>query len=322
MSIPEKTYAQKILFTGTQAAIDAATKTNDGLYFASDTQKLYKGSVDFTMAARFVTTMPATPVKSALYIVKDDSGNFVKAVATDANGVATDIAIKTVTSISSSSTDAEVATAKAVYDYVDSIVGGDTVVTEVAAATGSDNSGKVTVTKGDGSQAGQVATFAVPGVALKPTYTALTRTIQIPYTENGSDPAGTVTIDLGADLVVTEGRYNATAEQIEFWITGHSSQAGDPADIVVPVGDLVDEIQGGSTSTAVTTYTAATNTLTADVRVSGKAGNALSTLTGQATSSEDGLYVDLSDITTSLTNIQANVDAVYTAMTTWTVLTV
>lgn len=318
-------YISKILYTGTQAAIDAATKVETGLYFATDTKKLYKGTVDFTEHARFVTEMPQTPVKSALYIVTTAQGAFVKAVATNASGTAVEIAWAKVTTIDTNSTDNQVPTALAVKTYVDNAVGGGTVVHSVDA---SDTTGGVIVI--DDGLTGE-ETVTVPGVALKPTWDSSTRTLTIPYTELGSTASGSVTMNLGLDAVVNYGRYNATEEQLEFWLTTHpyADYPSDPS-FVVPVGDLIDELQVSDTNTVDMTYTASTNTVSADVKISAKTGNGLSVLTTETTASHNGLYVDLSDyalatdladVVTDVAQLDDNMDALYTAVTSWTTLT-
>jgi hypothetical protein len=320
-----QTYTQKILFTGVQAAIDDAQKSNDGLYFASDTQKLYKGEVDYSQAARVVTSMPVIVAKNSIYVLVDNTGAFVKAVAVDSNGAQKDISYQFVTSATgitkATASDVKVATEKAIVEYIDSIVGDET----ITAISSSTVAGSIEVTVGDGSEPGEVYNVNVPGVALKPSYNAENRIITIPYTENGADPAGSVVINLGKDLVVQSGRYNAATEEIWLWITG-DDPSGDPS-IVIPVGDLVDEIVGGTTDTATTTYNTTTNALTADVRISAKSDNHLQVLTAQASASEDGLYVDfsgiesdLADIRTDINTVQTNVDNLEAALTTWTVL--
>lgn len=317
--VTPETYTQKILFTGTQAAIDAAEKSTSGLYFASDTHKIFKGSEDFSQAARVVTAVPASPAKNALYVVVDNEGAFVKAVAVDASGNQKEISWAKATSVGSSSTDATVATAKAVYDYVQSVVGGDTVVVGVAAGT---NAGDLVISKGSGA----TSTVTVPGVATIPTWDAQSRTLTIPYTGVGGTVAGSVVAAIGKDMVVTSGRYNATNETIEMWISTQDPDTDDPA-IVIPVGDLVDEISGGTTDTAITTYTTSSNTLTADVRVSAKSGNYLTVVTGDSTAANNGLMVDLTSVNaaiadnaTDIATLNTNIAALETALTTWTTL--
>jgi hypothetical protein len=317
--VTTNTYTQKILFTGTEAAIAAATRSNDGLYFATDTHKIYKGSEDYSQAARVVTALPNVVAKNALYVLVDNEGNFVKAVATDGTGAQKEISWVKSTALSASSTDNEVASAKAVYDYVQGIVGGDTVVTSVAASS---QAGALTITQGSAT----TSTTVVPGVALKPTWESTDRVLTIPYTTNGADAAGSVVVNIGKDMVVDYAEYDHSTEKILMWIST-SDHTTDPADIEIPVGDLIDEIVGGETSTAVTTYTSSTNTMTAAVKVSAKTGNYLSVVTGDATAANNGLMVDLSSVeqdiadnATDIGTLDDNMAALETALTTWTVL--
>ena len=330
MAVNASTFTQKILFTGSEAAIAASTISNDGLYFATDTKKLYKGSVDYSQAARVVTALPETLAKNSLYIVVDGSGNFVKAVATDASSNQKVIGYKTVTAISASTasmSDEAVPTEAAVKTYVDGLIGGGSVVSNVAAGAAATTAdyGELLITKGDGS----TSEVTVPGVALKPVWDSVERRLQIPYTAAGESLAGVIDCQFGKDLVVTEGKYNAVNETIELWITGHSSAAGDDPDIVIPVSSLVDEIQGGTTNTAVTTYTPETNTLTADVRVSALANNALEVKTGDATAANNGLFISLeayattaalADVAADVAQLDSNMSQLYNAVTTWVTL--
>ena len=101
------------LYYGTQAQYTAATKDNEALYFITDTQKLYKGSTDFSSAARVVASMPASPAKDIVYF--DQSDNKVKVF----DGASTHvIALPASALVGSGSTDNTVATSKAVYDAV------------------------------------------------------------------------------------------------------------------------------------------------------------------------------------------------------------
>lgn len=323
MAITDKTstYVNKVLFTGTQAAIEAATRTETGLYFATDTHKIYKGTEDYSQEARIVTALPTVVAKNALYVIVDNSGNFVKAVATNGSAAQTEISWAKTTEISSTSSDAEIPTAAAVKSYVDGAIGGDSVVHTLEASTTAAANLLV-----DSSQA-----VEVPGVALIPTWESTTRTLTIPYTAIGSTTASSVVMNLGLDAVVNYGDYDATTETLRFWLTTHDHEEypNDPS-FTVPVADLIDEIQVADTDSLNLTYTTSTNTISGEVIVSGKTGNALQLLTSQTTAADNGFYVDLSDYATTsavaavaddVTTLDGNVDALYTAVTTWTTLT-
>lgn len=322
--ITTETFTQKVLFTGSEAAIAAATKVDSGLYFATDSHKLYKGTslVDYSEAARVVTALPTggALAKNALYIQVDNEGNFVKAVATKADKTTVELGWAKVTSISGTSTDNEVASAKAVYDFVQGIVGGDTVVTAVAASTST--AANLVVTQGSAT----TSTVTVPGVALKPTWESTERVLTIPYTGLGAEAAGSVTVNIGKDMVVDYAEYDAATEKILMWIST-SDHTTDPADIEIPVGDLIDQISGGTTDTAVTDYISSTNTLTASVRISAATNNYLSVTTGDSTAANNGLMVDLSDIeqgiadnAADIATLDQKISDLESALTTWTVL--
>jgi hypothetical protein len=329
MSQVAKTYTQQILYTGTQAAYAAATKDNNALYFTSDTHKLYKGSVDFSKAVEVATTnFPASgAADNKLYVVNDASGNFVKAGFTTDGGTTWEtVAIATITSITDqTATDNVVATAAAVKSYVDAAVGSDGVVADVTAG-----SANATL---DVAYADSTVTHGapvVPGVALIPSYDSTTRTITIPYT-GGTNPAGTaveagtLTIALGKDMVVTAGVYNAATEEIWLYLTDEVPGTDEPS-IKIPVSSLIDEIEVADTDTVDMTYTTATNTISADVKISAKANNAIQVLDATDepdTAANRGLYVDLSSfattayVDTEVGTVQDNVDALYTALSGW-----
>ena len=336
MAATDKTalYTQKILYTGSEAAYAAATKSNDALYFTTDTHKLYKGSVDYSKAVEVVTTtLPASgAANNKVYVVNDASGNFVKAAVTTDGGTTWEtIALATITdlAVSGAATDLVVPTAKAVKDYVDAKAGSEGLVSNVTA--GSTNG---TLDVAYASATAPHGTPVIPGVALIPSYDSSTRTITIPYTA-GDDPsgqsvvAGTLTINLGKDMVVSAGTYNAATEEIWLYLTDEVPGTDEPS-IKIPVSSLIDEIQVDDTDTVSMTYTTDTNTITADVKISAKAGNALQVLTETdepTTAANRGLYVDLGSFATTTyvdaqdDILQDNIDAAYTALTTWETLT-
>ncbi len=100
-------------YYGTMAKYTAATKDPDALYFITDTQKIYKGTVDYTEAARVVATMPASPAQGIVYF--DQSDSKVKVYDGTATHV---IGLPASALVGSGSTDNTVATSKAVYDAV------------------------------------------------------------------------------------------------------------------------------------------------------------------------------------------------------------
>ena len=100
-------------YYGTAAQYASATKDNDALYFITDAKKIYKGSVDYTEAARVVASMPASPAQGIVYF--DQSDSKVKVFDGTNTNV---IALPASALVGSGSTDNTVATSKAVYDAV------------------------------------------------------------------------------------------------------------------------------------------------------------------------------------------------------------
>jgi hypothetical protein len=317
------TYVNKVLFTGTQAAYDAATKSEAGLYFTTDTHKLYKGAVDFSAAVRVVSALPASGAANNVIYVVMTEGAFVSAsFTTDGGTTWTALAIKTVTSINAgAASDAAVPTEKAVVDYVDSVVGGGNVVTDVSASTS--QAATVVETVGTGAEA-TATNVEIPGVVTKPTWNASTRVLSIPYTAVGSTAAGTVEVNIGKDLVLESGRYDSATQKIILVLNDDAH-----TEIEIDVAALIDEIHVDNTDTVNMSYNTTTNTITSDVRVSGKTGNALQALTGQAVDGENGLYISLADYATTadLADLEArvddnetNIEAVYDSISTWVTL--
>ena len=100
-------------YYGTAAQYKLATKDNDALYFITDAKKIYKGSVDYTEAARVVASMPASPAQGIVYF--DQSDSKVKVFDGTNTNV---IALPASALVGSGSTNDTVATSKAVYDAV------------------------------------------------------------------------------------------------------------------------------------------------------------------------------------------------------------
>lgn len=309
-----KTFEQKILYYGTQAEYAAAEKSDSRLYFTSDTNKLYKGSVDFSAAVRVATgsDFPASgAANNVLYVVKND-GAFVKAGYTENGGTSwTTVAFATVGSAATlvegyTGDEVSVPTTKALVDYVASKVGSSGAVTSISA-TESAATLQYAV-------AGSTVTtdVTVPGVVSNPQWDSSDWTLSMDVSAIGSTASTTFSVEFGKHLVIESGRYDSSAQEIVLVLAN-----AEQSEIRIDVSDLIDEITGGTTDTAVTTYDAATNTLTADVRVSAKAGNYLKTVTGDSTAANNGLMVDLSTIVADIATAEDNIDALYTSLGTW-----
>lgn len=137
------------------------SKKANKLYFLKDTGEIYFGEVKYGGAVKLVEEVPVTGESNTLYVVKNGAEGVYAW-----NGTAIVNIVKgTATTISDASTNDKFATAKAVFDYVKSVVG-----------TGTN------------------------GLAKKPTYEPENRVITIPVVGDED-----VVINLGKDLVVQNG---------------------------------------------------------------------------------------------------------------------
>lgn len=101
---------------GTQAEYNAATKSNDTLYFITDSKKIYKGEVSFGGSeVKTVTSYPATGEIGVIYLnTSDGSCKFW-------NGTAYNTIVPEISqTLSATSTVEQLATAKTIYDFVKS----------------------------------------------------------------------------------------------------------------------------------------------------------------------------------------------------------
>lgn len=162
----------------------------------------------------------------------------------------------------------------------------DAVVTALKASSAS---GKVTFTKN-----GTDTDVAVKGVVVDPTYVADTRTLTLPVTK-ADGTTENVVMALGKDLVVKSGSLDAKKENIVLVLTNDE-------EIKIPVKSLVDIYTGGTTNSVVVSVDA-NNEITAQVRVSAKAGNALSVETEEG---KEGLYVAQATVDSALSDSSEN----------------
>lgn len=279
---------EKILLFGTYANYAAMeSKDANKLYFTSDTRQLFKGSDLMTEALREVTARPETPAQGVIYHVAGktlEMWNGSKWVV---------LVPEIVTELSDS--DAAIPTSKAAKTYIDKAIenmtkGGDVVQSVVAG----DADAKISVTTG-----GVAADVVVPGVVTTPTYDATTRTITLPVS-TGND----VVIALGKDIFIdttAQNKYNPDTKNIELYL--NDGKEGTAATkIEIPAAGLVDVYTGGTTATATVTVSDG-NVITANVKLSTDAKNALTT------DGQNGLILDLTEVNTAITKAQAAADA-------------
>lgn len=278
--------AEKFLLVGTKAALPATRDANK-LYWVSDTRELYKGMDLYTEAVRVVADLPSTPATGVLYILP--TGEVKSWTGTAWSQVAKPYV--TDGTLSATNTSDEVPTAKVVYDSIVEAITEATAGGEVVNNIASTKAGLITVTSGVDDE-GNPATYdvAVKGAVVNPTYDADTRTITLPY----ADGTESLVITLGKDIFIdhtADNKYNPDTQCIELFL--NDGNGGEPTKISIPAASLVDVYTGGTTSTAVVSVATDTNVITADVRVSAKAGNRL---TVNTTEGEEGLMVDVSDL--------------------------
>lgn len=283
----------KILYYGLQASYDAlATKNADVLYFCTDTKKIFKGSVEMTEQVIFAAAKSgvASPVAGKLYIFADTGT--VEVYNGSAWTVVSYPILKSVSGsgagITSGSTDVQVPSAKAVYDYVQGIIGGDDVVTNI---TVSDDEGKITMVKGDGSETDVI----VHGVVTTPTYDSASRTFTFPVVD-GND----VVVELGKDIFIDSTANNRYENGNLYLYLNDGTQTTNPTEIVIPVTALVTDYFGDDTDTVSVNIDNTTHKVTADVRVrpdSSVTGSEFTNLLKvSSTTGAVGLYVDRTQI--------------------------
>ena len=296
--------AAKILYYGLQADYnDLQNKDSNILYFCTDSKKIFKGDVEMTEQVRFaaVKANVSAPVAGKLYIFAD-TGTVEVYNGSTWTVISYPILLTKNTQtgepgITNASTDAQVPSAKAVYDYVQSIVGGDDVVVSVAE---SETEGAVDVTNG----AGTTTTVYVHGAVTTPTYDATTRTFTFPIADDAEHP---VVVELGTDIFIDPEANNRYEDGNIYLYLNDGTASTDPTELVIPVTSLVTDYFGDDTSTISVNIDNTTHKVTADVRVrpdSSVTGSEFTNLikVSSATGAE-GIYFDR-------TQLDANTSAI------------
>lgn len=263
------TYNQ-ILKAGTQAAYAAlGSYDSNVLYFCTDSGKIYKGNVDFSNNVVVAATKPETPIAGKLYVLTDT--NTIEVFVSGAWKV---VSHPTVTSIDVNATDANIPTAKAVWDAIQAAVAdlaGSAQTVKGVSAGAADAT--LTVTMGDDS----TSTVTVPGVVTTPTWDSATRKLTLPVAGGAS-----VEVNIGKDTFLdseADNKYNAETGNLELHLN-------DGSMIEIPASAFVDVYTGENSTSAKTTVSEG-NVIKVEVVVDPVEGNAL-VLT------ETGLKVDLS----------------------------
>lgn len=254
---------------GTLAAYNTlATKDANSLYFITDSNPalLYKGDKLYTKSWLAVESLPETGIAGVLYLNAADNAMYTwngSAFVAVSRPVATVVEDGNINPVTSG------AVYTAIQNAIKDLTGGSVLVKNVTA---SETSGKVKVETGSGSEE-----FAIKGVIVDPTYDADTRTITLPY----ADGTDSLVINLGKDMVVTSGSYNAADKEIELVLT-----SGDV--INIPVASLID-IYTGAASNSIEVSVSDGNVITANVKVAVASEGEHNDLEVRA----DGLFVDV-----------------------------
>lgn len=289
----------KFLLVGTKDSLPADRDTNK-LYWCSDTRELYKGMDLYTEAVRVVPRIPDTPATGILYIIPSGEAK----VYTGSEWVTVALPFVTEGTVTTDSTNAEVPTAKVVYDSIvaavaESVNGGDVVNNIVST-----KAGIITVTVGETE-----TDVALKGTVINPSYDAATRTITLPF----ADGSESLLISLGKDIFIdpsANNRYEASDKSIHLYLNDGAGEQ-TPTEIVIPVASFIDVYTGATTSTVEVTVSE-DNRISANVKVSAAEGNMI-------TVTDDGLLVsasgfakasDLESLTNRINTAESDIDAV------------
>ena len=249
---------------------EAAVKTDDKLYFISDTREIYKGTKLFTESVSLVKEFPAGGgAVGRLYV---NSTTLEGKIWT---GTAWTPVIQPVQSKLTASDAAKPVSGKAVADYVTGeiakVTGSKDLVTGVAYNA---DGNKLTVTMAD------TTTTDVPltGTAVDLVYDAASGELKV---KNAAGTALGTGVRLDLERFVKTATYDDTNKKIILSFNDESTP------LEIEVGDLVDTYTAKNSTTVALTVTG--NAFTAEAIVAGTAGNMLK-------KTDAGLFVAATDI--------------------------
>jgi len=257
----------QVLFYAVSAAQYAAITTKDpsALYFLTDTNRLYKGDVPFSHPVEVVSDFPANGEVGTLYV---KTGSYEARVRNGASWAT--VSLPVTGTVGVTPTDSEIATAKAVKDYVDTqIVNVNTglsgAITDVSYVPASKS---LSVKTGSGSP----VVTALSGLFDDVSYDGTTGVLT--FATNGGTPK---TVNLPVENFLSAASFDDATHILTLTLTNGST-------VTVSLADLIDVYTGGDTSTAAVTVTG--GTVTASAKVSADSGNLLS-------AKSDGLYASI-----------------------------
>ena len=227
--------ATKLVFCGKKVNLPAVRE--QAFYLTTDTHEVYFGQNLYTEPVRFVTERETTPAQGVLYILPSGLGEVY-------DGSAWKTVIKpTVTKIEAGVTDEQVATAKAVKDYVDNLVTGG-----IGALGALAKKDEVTETE--------------LGDALKKKINDAAAQASTLVGEDASKSARAIAAEEVAKIVDGADASFDTLKEIADWISGHKTDAASMNSAIKALEAIVKGIGGeGEPATVVAYVTAAIDAL-------------------------------------------------------------
>ena len=256
-----------------------------------DDGTIYTGNNLYGGKIQIIESDPDYPEMNTIYVDKNTLS--MKTY----NGVAFDTITKGYTiSVTDTSTDELVPTAKAVASYIQNkiqeIVESDSGITSISYV----ENGELSVTKD-----GAVSNIPLNGMTYAPSYDEVTRKLTIPIVGDSA-----LEINFAKDTAVTAGKYNEDTNEIWLTLAEDKTYTDESKLIKIPAQGLIDIYIGKETSTTTTTVSD-TNEISVDVKVSAENGNSLSI-------KEDGLYVNVPSDANKLDKVATgHVDEIITA---------
>lgn len=227
--------ATKLVYCGKKVNLPAVRE--QAFYLTTDTHEVYFGQNLYTEPVRFVTERETTPAQGVLYILPSGLGEVY-------DGSAWKTVIKpTVTKIEAGVTDEQVATAKAVKDYVDNLVTGG-----IGALGALAKKDEVTETE--------------LGDALKKKINDAAAQASTLVGEDASKSARAIAAEEVAKIVDGADSSFDTLKEIADWISGHKTDAASMNSAIKALEAIVKGIGGeGESATVVAYVTAAIDAL-------------------------------------------------------------
>lgn len=222
--------ATKLVFCGKKVNLPAVRE--QAFYLTTDTHEVYFGQNLYTEPVRFVTERETTPAQGVLYILPSGLGEVY-------DGSAWKPVIKpTVTKIEAGVTDEQVATAKAVKDYVDNLVTGG-----IGALGALAKKDKVTETE--------------LGDALKKKINDAAAQASTLVGEDASKSARAIAAEEVAKIVDGADSSFDTLKEIADWISGHKTDAASMNSAIKALEAIVKGIGGTDEPATVVAYVTA-----------------------------------------------------------------